>query len=241
MQRPAQPAPPVATEKPTAAPEPAPAPTQQRPAGQAPQQRPAGQAPQQRPAGAPPAGVPTPAPAQTAAPAAAASKQGPAAARLTAEELRRVWPRVLDEVKRRRRFTHMLLTQHAQVVDVADGLLTLGFSAAGPRENFGSGGSQDVLADALIEVIGVELRIQAVLASGEPDAAPVAQQRPTGTPVPQAAPEPERRAAPPPPPMEEETEVSVDDEVLDAVHNAEELLSSTFGAEVIAVRDADQP
>ena len=41
--------------------------------------------------------------------------------------------------------------------------------------------------------------------------------------------------------MEEETEVSVDDEVLDAVHNAEELLSSTFGAEVIAVRDADQP
>ena len=241
VQRPTQPAPPVATEKPTAAPEPAPAPTQQRPAGQAPQQRPAGQAPQQRPAGAPPAGVPTPAPAQTAAPAAAASKQGPAAARLTAEELRRVWPRVLDEVKRRRRFTHMLLTQHAQVVDVADGLLTLGFSAAGPRENFGSGGSQDVLADALIKVIGVELRIQAVLASGEPDAAPVAQQRPTGTPVPQAAPEPERRAAPPPPPMEEETEVSVDDEVLDAVHNAEELLSSTFGAEVIAVRDADQP
>ena len=35
----------------------------------------------------------------------------------------------------------MLLSQHAQVVDLADGVLTLGFSGPGPRENFGTGGS----------------------------------------------------------------------------------------------------
>ena len=45
-----------------------------------------------------------------------------------------------------------------------------------------------------------------------------------------------RTVAPPPPPSEE---VSAEDEVLDAAHNAEELLSSAFGAEVIAVRDAE--
>ena len=41
----------------------------------------------------------------------------------------------------------------------------------------------------------------------------------------------------PAPPSEE---VSADDAVLDAGHNAEELLSSTFGAEVISVREADE-
>jgi DNA polymerase-3 subunit gamma/tau len=55
------------------------------------------------------------------------------------------------------------------------------------------------------------------------------------TPDPELSPAPVV-AAPPPPPSEE---VSAEDEVLDAAHNAEELLSSTFGAEVIAVRDAE--
>ena len=132
----------------------------------------------------------------------------------------------------------MLLSQHAQVLSVTDGLLTLGFSAPGPRENFGSGGSQDVLADSLIEVIGVELRIQAVLSAGESAAEAAVAQRPPSAPVAQQRREPEARVAPSEPP-EPDPEVSNDDEILDPVHNAEELLSSTFGAEVIAVRDAD--
>lgn len=132
----------------------------------------------------------------------------------------------------------MLLSQHAQVLDVADGVLQLGFTQPGPKDNFGTGGSQDVLADSLIQVIGVELRIQPVLTSGdEPTTAP--RQRPSGAPVAQpAAPEPPPQAAPDPSP---EPEVSVDDAVLDSAHNAEELLSATFGAEVIAVRDINEP
>lgn len=103
-------------------------------------------APQQRPAGAPPSGSPAPA---TAPPARVEPKPAaPGTVQLTAAELRRVWPNVLDEAKRRRRFTHMLLSQHAQVVDLVDGVLTLGFSGPGPRENFGTGGSAEVLVEA---------------------------------------------------------------------------------------------
>ncbi|MHA6525968.1 DNA polymerase III subunit gamma and tau [Tessaracoccus sp. G1721] len=199
------------------------------------QRRPAGEPPRQRPAGAAPAPQPTPPPAAPApAPAAASARPS----QLSAAELRRVWPNVLEEVKRRRRFTFMLLSQHAQVLDVADGVLHLGFTQSGPKDNFGTGGSQDVLADSLIQVIGVELRIQPVLTSGdEPAATP--RQRPSGAPVAQPpAPEPQPQAAPDPSP---EPEVSVDDEVLDSAHNAEELLSATFGAEVIAVRDINEP
>ncbi len=221
--------------------EPAPAaPTQRRPAGEPPR-KPGEAAPAappaatQRPA---PAAEPTPQPAAPQPQSQAPQQGGPA--QLTAAELRRVWPNVLDEVKRRRRFTYMLLSTHAQVVDVKDGALVLGFDTQGPRENFGSGGSADVLADALIEVIGVELRIQSVLSSGEQDARPA--QRPQGAPIaaaePEPSPEPQQPRQPEPPPPSEQ--VSRDDAVLDAGHNAEELLSSTFGAEVISVRDADE-
>ncbi|HMS35646.1 MAG TPA: DNA polymerase III subunit gamma and tau, partial [Arachnia sp.] len=222
---------------------PAPAPTSEQhpptqPTPPTQQQAPAQRAPQQRPAGAPPATGAAPAPSVPAArpePKPAA----PGTVQLTAAELRRVWPNVLDEAKRRRRFTHMLLSQHAQVVDLADGVLTLGFSGPGPRENFGTGGSAEVLVEALVEVIGVEVRINAIVSSGEAPAAAAPTQRPSGTPVRAPDPEPSPApvvAAPPPPPSEE---VSAEDEVLDAAHNAEELLSSTFGAEVIAVRDAE--
>lgn len=116
----------------------------------------------------------TPEPTRRRAPSAAPAQR----AGLNAAELRRVWPNVLEEVKRRRRFTFMLLSQHAQVLDVTDGVLHLGFSQSGPKDNFGSGGSQDVLADALIQVIGVELRIQAVMVSGEDGAVEPVQRLP---------------------------------------------------------------
>ena len=239
--------------EPPAPPVPAGAPTQRRAPGEPPRQRPAQEQrpvaepqPQQRPSPEAPQQRPAPAPEERPLgnePSEGRTQGGRSQqerAQLTAAELRRVWPNVLDEVKRRRRFTFMLLSNHAQVADVADGALILGFDAPGPRENFGSGGSADVLSEALIEVIGVDLRIQSVLSSGEQETRPA--QRPSGTPA--AAPEPEPRPEPqqrqqdqPPPPSEQ---VSADDAVLDAGHNAEELLSNTFGAEVISVRDADE-
>jgi len=236
----AQPAPAA----PALAPEPAPAPAAAAPAPPAPsaavrepvaERRPAGEPPRRRPAGAPPGSTVAPPPAAPEPPAPAGPRPDGGPGQLTAAELRRVWPNVLEEVKRRRRFTFMLLSQHAQVLDVADGVLHLGFAQTGPRDNFGSGGSQDVLADAIIETIGVELRINAVLASGE-QAQERPAQRPSGAPVaPPPPPEPVRAPEPPEP----DVDISSDDEVLDSAHNAEELLSSTFGAEIIAVRDAD--
>lgn len=103
-------------------------------------------------------------PAPLAAPAASAaagtSKQGPAAT-----DVRRLWPEVLEEVKRRRRFTWMTISQHAQVTEVSDGTLVLTFANPGARDSFLRGGSDDVLRDALVEVMGADLTISAVLES----------------------------------------------------------------------------
>ncbi|WP_370630029.1 DNA polymerase III subunit gamma and tau [Tessaracoccus sp. OS52] len=256
-QQPAQPTPPSES-----APQQRPAPDAQpsAPAGGTPENRPQSQRPpasapaapadaatpaamghpmRQRPAGQPPSGTPvsqaTPAPAPRVV-----EQRGPS---LGAADVRRLWPDVLAEVKKRRRFTFMMLSQHAQVLDVTEGALVLGFANSGAKENFGTSGSLDVLADSIIEVIGVEFRIQSVVASGggvagaEPD-----EQRPAQRPAGQmpAAPAPQV-AEPAPSEPEPEPEVADDDASLaDADAAAAGLLTEAFGAEVIDVSEQDR-
>lgn len=81
-------------------------------------------------------------------------------------DLRRLWPQVLDEVKSRKRFAHMLLSQNAHVVEVLNGQLMLGFVSPGSLENFRSGESIEVLRQSLIKVVGADLRISASLDGG---------------------------------------------------------------------------
>ena len=78
---------------------------------------------------------------------------------LSVTDVRRLWPEVLEEVKGKRRFTWILLSQNAQVADVRDGTLTLAMANAGARDSFGRGGSEDILKEALVIVLGVDFRI----------------------------------------------------------------------------------
>lgn len=160
---------------------------------------------------------------------------------MSATELRRIWPEVLAEVKSRRRFTYMMLSQNAQVLDVADGALVLGFANTGAKEAFGTSGSLDVLADCLIQVIGMEFRIQTVLANGaqgdQEESRPL--QRPAGQKP--AAPEPVAEPTPSEPPPEMDVDVAEDDARLaDADATAAGLLTEAFGAEVIDVTSQER-
>jgi DNA polymerase III subunit gamma/tau len=80
-------------------------------------------------------------------------------AQLSVTDVRRLWPEVLEEVKGKRRFTWILLSQNAQVADVRDGTLTLAMANAGARDSFGRGGSEDILREALIVVLGADFQI----------------------------------------------------------------------------------
>ena len=201
--------------------------------------------PQRRPAGAPPAGAQTPAPQRPPQPAPEVPRPAQSGRTLTTPELRQVWPTVLEDVKRRRRFAHMMLSKHAQVLDVTDGQLLLGFSDAGARENFSSSGVVDLLIQAIIAVIGVEVRVQAVMsgtnerpAQPEQQAAPppperegLRQEPPPEPRQPRRRPEP---TPPTPPDPDPEPEIAEDDQ---SVENADELaaklLAEELGAEII--------
>ncbi|MET3961662.1 DNA polymerase-3 subunit gamma/tau [Marmoricola sp. OAE513] len=120
------------------------------------------------------AAVPAPpAPAAPAAPPAPAASAAPAASSggLGLADARRLWPDLLDKVKEMRRFTWILLSQNAQVIGLDGGILTVGFKNAGAKDSFVGGGSEEILRQAAIDVIGADWRVEAIVdPSADPDA-----------------------------------------------------------------------
>ncbi|MFK4083784.1 DNA polymerase III subunit gamma and tau [Kribbella sp. NPDC020789] len=78
-------------------------------------------------------------------------------------DVRRLWPQVLEAVKAKRRFAWIMLSQNSQVIAVDDQTLTLGMVNAGARESFTRSGSEDILRQAMIDTIGLNRRIEAVV------------------------------------------------------------------------------
>ena len=111
-----------------------------------------------------------------------------AGSNLSLVDVRRLWPDIVDATKARRRVTWIHLTQNAQVIAVDARTLTLGFTNAGAKESFLAGGSDEILRQAAIDVVGAEWRIDAIIdPSAQPDAGkPVVKQSSTA-PTEQAA------------------------------------------------------
>ena len=80
-----------------------------------------------------------------------------------AGDIRRLWPEVLEAVKSKRRFAWIMLSQNAQVIGIDEQTLTLGLVNAGARESFARSGSDEILRQAMIDTIGLNRRIEAVV------------------------------------------------------------------------------
>ena len=112
----------------------------------------------------------------TAAPTPTAAPPPAAAPQLTVTDVRRLWPEVLEEVKGKRRFTWILLSQNAQVAELRNGTMVLAMANVGARDSFSRGGSEDVLREALVVVLGADFRIETMVEGGPSD--PPAPTRP---------------------------------------------------------------
>ena len=152
-------------------------------------------------------------------PAAEPPTPAPAVGPLDAAAVRRIWPEVLDAVKRRRRTTHALL-MNVSVHSVDHGVLTLTISTGPLYRILAQDINTDVVRGAVRDVLGVDWRVQ-VRVDGGPA---VGGADPT-TP---AAPPPEedpREDEPSPPPAGAEPAGRTDPE-----EAAISLLESTLGA-----------
>jgi DNA polymerase-3 subunit gamma/tau len=77
--------------------------------------------------------------------------------------LRRIWPDVIENVKKRRRLTWSLLSASAQILGVDETNITIGIVNAGARDSFVRSESDEILRQAFIEVVGLDRKIECVV------------------------------------------------------------------------------
>jgi DNA polymerase-3 subunit gamma/tau len=112
----------------------------------------------------------TPAKAEEAKPAAKTKDSAPVAAlkanvpgNFDIAALRRAWPDVIEDVKKRRRLTWSLLSASAQVLSVDENAITIGIVNAGAKESFERSESDVILRNAFIDVVGLDRKIAVVV------------------------------------------------------------------------------
>ncbi len=190
----------------------------------------------------PPVPEPEPAPAAPAAAVEAAASEhapepvpAPAASALGLVDVRRAWPDVVERTKSARRLAWSLLSQSAQVHALEGKTLTVAFVNAGSRDSFARNGCDEVLRQVLIDVLGVDWRIESVVdpSTGTPGA-PVAPSG--GSPGSAAGPTPAAETPPAAAPVADSDEAAhPDDDDVEGGSDGttQELLTRELGAQVI--------
>jgi DNA polymerase-3 subunit gamma/tau len=183
-------------------------------------------------------------PAERAAASSPPSPTSPAEiTQLTVGDVRRLWPEVLEEVKGKRRFTWILLSQNAQVAEIRNGTLLLAMSNAGARDSFARGGSEDVLREAMVVVMGADFAVETMVdpsaapATGAPRTPPLGEP-PDATPAPHASRARAANGVGIATTEDPDTVASRDDSDLEEDPESQtELLARHLGAEIIAEED----
>jgi DNA polymerase III subunit gamma/tau len=169
----------------------------------------------------------------------------PQVPQLSVTDVRRLWPEVLEEVKGKRRFTWILLSQNAQVAELRNGTLLLAMSNTGARDSFARGGNEDVLREAIVVVMGADFAVETMVdpsatsseAASRTSQAVPSPARPASS-APDASATRTTNGAPNAIAEDPDAAASRDDSDLD--ENAEsqtQLLARHLGAEIIAEED----
>jgi DNA polymerase-3 subunit gamma/tau len=122
--------------------------------------RPAAASPAVKPAEVSQAAAPQAAAPKAKAAEKAAEKAAPANHAIDIAGLRRLWPEVIENVKKRRRLTWSLLSASAQILGVDEKIITIGIVNAGARDSFIRSESDEILRQAFIEVVGLDRKIE---------------------------------------------------------------------------------
>ncbi|HEX5016221.1 MAG TPA: DNA polymerase III subunit gamma and tau [Actinomycetes bacterium] len=102
--------------------------------------------------------VPEPQPEAPDKPAPVAAEGG-----LELQELRRMWPAVLNRVKDYRKVTWAQLFEKSDVLTIDDKQLHIGLRDVGSHRAFSQGGHDEIVRQAMIDVVGLDVTVVAVL------------------------------------------------------------------------------
>ena len=103
-----------------------------------------------------------------------ATKAAPSSQSFDIAGLRRLWPDVIEDVKKKRRLTWSLLSASAQIISLDESAITIGIVNSGARDSFLRSNSDEILRQAFIDVVGIDRRIEAII---DPSVEGVPQQK----------------------------------------------------------------
>ena len=89
--------------------------------------------------------------------------------------LRRIWPDVIEEVKKKRRLTWSLLSSSAHIVSMDENSITIGIVNPGARDSFLRSESDVILRQAFVDVVGVDKKIEVIVDSSMDTNTPAAR------------------------------------------------------------------
>src|SRR5262245_35712893 len=115
-------------------------------------------------------------------PATPAEPQPASSGSLSLVDVRRLWPQVLESVMAKRRFAWVMLSQNANVHALEGNTLTIAVVNAGARDSFVRSGCDEILRQALVDVIGVEWAVETVVDPSANPASPSGSSRPAPKP-----------------------------------------------------------
>jgi len=130
--------------------------------------------------------------------------------------VRRLWPEIIENVKARRRLTWSLISAGAQVASMDDKVMAVSLSNSGARDSFMRSGSDEILRQAIIDVVGLDRRIEAIVDPSGSEASPPSKESKKST-------------------LEKKSERKDerDDDVTLTATSGAELLARELGAEII--------
>jgi DNA polymerase-3 subunit gamma/tau len=100
-----------------------------------------------------------------------------ASSNLDVTSLRRMWPDVIENVKKKRRLTWSLLSASAQILSIDETNITIGIVNSGAKDSFIRSESEAILSDAFVEVTGVRRKIEVVVDSSITSTSPLATEK----------------------------------------------------------------
>jgi DNA polymerase-3 subunit gamma/tau len=77
------------------------------------------------------------------------------------------WPRVLEEIKNRRRLTWTLLSSHSEPISLEAGVVQIGLPSGGALDSFERSNSRDILIAAMNEVFDGQFTVEMIISGSQ--------------------------------------------------------------------------
>ena len=86
--------------------------------------------------------------------------------------LRRLWPDVVENVKTRRRLTWSLISTGSSIASIDETVIAIALPNSGARDSFVRSGSEEILRQSIIDIVGIDRKVEAIVDPSGSEATP---------------------------------------------------------------------